>query len=48
MIPIIVLKIHYQVTYYQSNLSFQTYFEEFILLIVLETCSSDRRTIIAP
>ena len=30
MIPIIVLKIQYQVIYNQSNLSFQTYFEEFI------------------
>ena len=29
MIPIIVLKIQYQVIYNQSNLSFQTYFEEF-------------------
>ena len=29
MIPIKVLNIHYQVTYNQSNLSFQTYFEEF-------------------
>ena len=31
MIPIIMLKIHYQVKYNQSNLSFQTYFEEFSL-----------------
>ena len=30
MIPIIVLKIQYQVIYNQSNLSFKTYFEEFI------------------
>ena len=32
MIPIIVLKIQYQVIYNQSNLSFQTYFEEFIIM----------------
>ena len=34
MIPIIVLKIQYQVIYNQSNLSFQTYFEEFISCLV--------------
>ena len=34
MIPIIVLKIQYQVIYNQSNLSFQTYFEEFIKIIL--------------
>ena len=33
MIPIIVLKTQYQVIYNQSNLSFQTYFEEFSLTL---------------
>ena len=32
MIPVIVLNIQYQVIYNQSNLSFQTYFEEFIYI----------------
>ena len=34
MIPIIVLKIQYQVIYTQPNLSFQTYFEEYKCVVV--------------
>ena len=39
MIPIIVLKIQYQVIYNQSNLSFQTYFEEFICKLDSKYCN---------